>query len=63
KMAERPDGSYALRHIWEGYLLIACAVWDLDVVPRLLHRLDILAGWSRFQHWYETRPARPASVG
>ncbi len=54
-MAERPDGPHVLRHTWEGYLLIACAGWDLDDVPRLLRRVDILDGWSRFQHWYDPR--------
>ncbi len=51
--AERPDGPHVLRHTWEGYLLIASAGWDLDDVPRLLRRVEILDGWSRFQHWYD----------
>jgi hypothetical protein len=27
--------------------------WALNDVPRLLRRVDILDGWSRFQHWYD----------
>lgn len=52
-VAERPDGPHVLRHTWEGYLLIACAGWHLEDVPRLLRRVEILDAWSRFQHWYD----------
>lgn len=38
---------------WEGYLLIACAGWDVQNVPRLLRRVTILDVWSRFQHCYD----------
>ncbi len=55
-VAERPDGPHVLHHTWEGYLLIACAGWCLDDVPRLGRRVEILNGWSQFQHWYT--PAR-----
>lgn len=52
-LAEEPDAPHVLRATWEGYLFIACAGWTLADVPRLVRRVNILDGWSRFQHWYD----------
>lgn len=52
---ERPDGPHVLRDTWEGYLIIPCAGRDLEDIPRLLRRVEILNAWSQFQHWYDPR--------
>jgi hypothetical protein len=53
---EYPAGPTVLRETWEAYLVLAGNLEDLSDsrgLERVRRRVEILSGWSRFQHWYE----------